>query len=52
MGENNEDTTRDWELIQANCYTQEDLQNMIHSTLHLAARLRAYPQNSAGEGRG
>jgi len=45
VGENNEDTTRDWDLIQSNRYTQEDLQNMIHSTLQLAARLRAAPEN-------
>ena len=49
VGENNEDTTRDWELIGANKYTQEDLQNMIHSTIRLAARLRIAPENSSGE---
>jgi multimeric flavodoxin WrbA len=49
VGENNEDTTRDWELIEANRYTQEDHQNMIHSTLRLAARLRIAPENN-GQG--
>jgi multimeric flavodoxin WrbA len=50
VGENDEDTTRDWDLIQANRYTQEDLQNMIHSTLHLAGRLRSAPVNSGERG--
>ena len=40
VGENDEDTTKDWEQIQRNRYTQEDLQNMIHSTLRLAINLK------------
>jgi len=43
VGENDEDTTRDWEQIQQNKYTQEDLQNLIHSSLHLAYRLKMGP---------
>jgi multimeric flavodoxin WrbA len=40
VGENDEDTTRDWDQIQKNKYTQEDLQNMINSTLRLAYNLK------------
>jgi multimeric flavodoxin WrbA len=40
VGENDEDTTRDWELIRENRYTQEDLQNLIHSSLRLAFNLK------------
>jgi multimeric flavodoxin WrbA len=40
VGENDEDTTKDWDQIQRNRYTQEDLQNMIHSTLRLAYNLK------------
>ncbi len=47
VGENDEDTTRDWELIRENRYTQEDLQNLIHSSLRLAFNLKTGGQ--AGE---
>jgi multimeric flavodoxin WrbA len=40
VGENDEDTTKDWDQIERNRYTQEDLQNMIHSTLRLAYNLK------------
>jgi multimeric flavodoxin WrbA len=40
VGENDEDTTKDWDQIQRNRYTQEDLQNLIHSSLRLAYNLR------------
>ncbi len=40
VGEHDEDTTRDWEKIEANPYTQEDLVNMVHSSLHLACSLK------------
>jgi hypothetical protein len=40
VGENDEDTTRDWELIRENRYTQEDLQNLINSSLRLAFNLK------------
>jgi len=29
VGPNDEDTTKDWEEIQTNTYTQEDLVNMV-----------------------
>jgi multimeric flavodoxin WrbA len=40
VGENDEDTTKDWEQIQANKYTQEDLENLVHSSLRLAYNLK------------
>ncbi|MDO9323890.1 MAG: flavodoxin family protein [Methanoregula sp.] len=40
VGENDEDTTKDWELIENNKYTREDLQNMVNSALRLACALR------------
>lgn len=40
VGENDEDTTRDWEKIEANPYTQEDLVNMVNSSLRLACSLK------------
>jgi len=40
VGENDEDTTKDWEQIRRNKYTQEDLQNLIHSSLRLAYQLK------------
>lgn len=40
VGENDEDTTKDWDQIQRNKYTQEDLQNLIHSSLRLAYQLK------------
>jgi len=40
VGENDEDTTKDWNQIQQNKYTQEDLQNLIHSSLRLAYQLK------------
>ena len=40
VGENDEDTTKDWDQIERNRYTQEDLWNMIHSTLRLAYNLK------------
>ena len=41
VGEYDEDTTKDWNQIQANKYTQEDLANMIHSSLNLAYSLKS-----------
>jgi hypothetical protein len=35
VGEYDEDTTHDWEKIEANPYTQEDLENMVYSALEL-----------------
>jgi multimeric flavodoxin WrbA len=40
VGENDEDTTKDWDQIQQNKYTREDLQNLIHSSLRLAYQLK------------
>lgn len=40
VGENNEDTTRDWEQLSKNQYTQEDLTNMVNSSLCLAGSFR------------
>ncbi len=40
VGENDEDTTKDWDQIQRNRYTREDLSNMIHSTVRLASSLK------------
>lgn len=44
VGENDEDTTKDWDQIQRNKYTQEDLQNLIHSSLRLAYQLKGDDQ--------
>lgn len=43
VGENDEDTTKDWDQIQRNKYTQEDLANLIHSSLRLAYQLKQEP---------
>jgi multimeric flavodoxin WrbA len=40
VGEYDEDTTKDWDQIQKNKYTQEDLENMIASSLQLASSLK------------
>jgi multimeric flavodoxin WrbA len=39
VGEYDEDTTKDWQKIQTNKYTQEDLSNMVNSSLNLAYQL-------------
>ena len=36
VGENDEDTTKDWGQIEKNKYTQEDLAEMVNSSLQLA----------------
>lgn len=41
VGENDEDTTKDWEQIQYNRYTQEDLENLVSSSLQLAYTLKS-----------
>lgn len=43
VGENDEDTTKDWGQIQNNKYTQEDLDNLVASSLRLASQLRRDP---------
>jgi multimeric flavodoxin WrbA len=40
VGENDEDTTKDWDQIERNKYTQEDLDNLVSSSLFLASNLR------------
>jgi len=40
VGENDEDTTKDWGQIETNKYTQEDLGNLVSSSLFLASNLR------------
>lgn len=40
VGENDEDTTKDWLQIESNRYTQEDLRNLVSSSLRLACRLK------------
>ena len=40
VGENDEDTTKDWDQIQKNRYTQEDLVDMVNSSLQLAWNLK------------
>jgi multimeric flavodoxin WrbA len=40
VGENDEDTTKDWAQITNNRYTQEDLSNLIKSALRLAYALK------------
>ena len=40
VGENDEDTTKDWDQIETNKYTQEDLGNLVSSSLFLASNLR------------
>jgi multimeric flavodoxin WrbA len=42
VGENDEDTTKDWDLIENNRYTQEDLSNLVASTLRLACALKRH----------
>lgn len=46
VGENDEDTTKDWTLIEGNRYTQEDLENLVASSLRLACALK----RGVGEG--
>ncbi|MDD4137719.1 MAG: flavodoxin family protein, partial [Methanoregula sp.] len=45
VGENDEDTTKDWDLIEKNRYTQEDLGNMVISALRLACALKQQCRN-------
>ncbi len=42
VGENDEDTTKDWALIENNRYTREDLQNLVASSIRLACALRSH----------
>ena len=40
VGENDEDTTKDWDQIQKNRYTEEDLSNLVASSIRLSCALR------------
>ena len=40
VGENDEDTTKDWAQIEKNPYTREDLVDMVNSSLRLACSLK------------
>ena len=42
VGENDEDTTKDWDQIEKNRYTQEDLSNLVASALRLACALKRH----------
>ncbi|HUH78594.1 MAG TPA: flavodoxin family protein [Methanoregula sp.] len=50
VGENDEDTTKDWAQIESNRYTQEDLRNLVMSALRLAANLRQMSSKTAKSG--
>lgn len=45
VGENDEDTTKDRDLIDNNRYTQEDLSNLVLSALRLACALKQQCEN-------
>ena len=45
VGENDEDTTKDKDLIDNNRYTQEDLSNLVLSALRLACALKQQCEN-------
>jgi len=45
VGENDEDTTKDRDLIENNRYTQEDLSNLVLSALRLACALKQQCEN-------
>ena len=48
VGENDEDTTKDWAQIQGNKYTQEDLENMVLSSIRLACALKKHGGEAGG----
>lgn len=49
VGENDEDTTKDWAQIESNRYTKEDLENLVASSLRLACALRRHEAKEAGD---
>lgn len=49
VGPNDEDTTKDWDEIQKNPYTKEDLENMVHSVLKLAYEIKNSDAYKIGE---
>ncbi|MDD5024904.1 MAG: NAD(P)H-dependent oxidoreductase [Methanoregula sp.] len=46
VGENDEDTTKDWDQIEKNKYTREDLLEMVNSSLQLAYTLKQGCENA------
>jgi multimeric flavodoxin WrbA len=50
VGENDEDTTKDWAQIEANRYTKEDLENLVASSLRLACALKRHVAEEIGGG--
>jgi multimeric flavodoxin WrbA len=48
VGENDEDTTKDWVQIQANRYTNEDLENLVSSSLRLSCALKRHVLEETG----
>src|SRR5512136_2936923 len=42
VGENDEDTTKDWAQIESNRYTKEDLEDLVASSLRLACALKRH----------
>lgn len=48
VGENDEGTTKDWCLIEANRYTKEDLENLVASSLRLACALKSHGAEDTG----
>jgi hypothetical protein len=47
VGENDEDTTKDWAQIESNRYTQEDLEDLVSSSIRLACALNQNRQEEA-----
>jgi multimeric flavodoxin WrbA len=50
VGENDEDTTKDWGQIENNKYTREDLGNLVTSSLRLACALKRHVAEESGAG--
>jgi multimeric flavodoxin WrbA len=48
VGENDEDTTKDWAQIEANRYTREDLDNLVASSLRLSCALKRHVAEETG----
>ena len=48
VGENDEDTTKDWAQIESNRYTKEDLEDLVSSSLRLACALKKHGAGEAG----
>jgi multimeric flavodoxin WrbA len=48
VGENDEDTTKDWAQIESNRYTKEDLDDLVASSLRLACALKRHMAEEIG----